>query len=204
MKSNIAPCIVAVTLVAGPASGLAQDRSLTSDQDRDDRFEVTSMTFNNNDTLALSMVYDQCSDHPGGANQSPELSWSNAPRHTASFVVVAYDVTASFTQWGMYNIARTTTELPENAGTVATPYGLQVSNDYGNLKYDGPCPPLQFRPQTHHYVFTVYALDAALALPSFGDFAPGAEALLEALIRAEGEGHVLASTSIRGFFPARP
>ena len=66
----------------------------------------------------------------GGGNESPELSWTNVPRGTQSLVVIAYDVTASLTYWGMYNIdPANTTGLPENAGVVNSPFGEQVVND---------------------------------------------------------------------------
>jgi len=55
---------------------------------------------------------------------------------------------------------------------------------------------------SHHYVFTVYALDVTLpTLPSFGDFPPGAEALYHALIDAGKCGDILETASIDGFFP---
>ena len=206
MKSSIA-CIIAISMFAPPAVAWAQDQSSsTNDEGRHHRFQVTSTTFSDGGTLPLSMVYDQCPFYAGGGNQSPALSWTNAPPHTVSFTVVAYDVTASFTHWGLYNIAPTTTELPENAGIVGSTYGLQVRNDFSFnfpniLKYDGPCPPPIFNPPVHQYVFTVYALDTALALPSFEDFSPGAEALFQALIRGGKRGHILAAASISGFFP---
>jgi Raf kinase inhibitor-like YbhB/YbcL family protein len=148
------------------------------------------------------MVWNRCSAYPGGANQSPQLSWSGAPNRTRSFVVVAYDVTASFTHWGMYNIAASTTSLPVNAGIGGNTYGVQVSNDFGDLSYDGPCPPTTLSPVSHQYVFTVYALDVTLpTLPTYGDFPPGAEALYHALIAAGRNRDILASASVSGFFP---
>jgi Raf kinase inhibitor-like YbhB/YbcL family protein len=203
MKSSISRCIIALSMVGAPALDWAQDQSSTNDEGRNHRFHVTSTTFSDGGTLPLSMVFDQCPFYRGGGNQSPELSWTNTPPHTLSFIVVAYDVTASFTHWGMYNIAPTTTELPENAGLAGSTYGLQVHNDFGrnNLEYDGPCPPPQLNPPVHHYVFTVYALDSTPTLPSFEDFPPGAEALFQALIRAGRRGHILATASISGFFP---
>jgi Raf kinase inhibitor-like YbhB/YbcL family protein len=206
MKSSISRCLIAVSLFAAPTFGWAQGQSSTNDEGGNHRFQVTSTTFSDGGTLPLRTVYDQCSFYPGGSNRSPELSWTNTPRHTVSLIVVAYDVTASFTHWGMYNIAPTTTELPENAGITGSAFGFQVHNDFGrsNLKYDGPCPPPQLNPRAHEYVFTVYALDAAPALPSFGDFPPGVETLFQALIRAGRREHILASASIRGFFPSSP
>src|SRR6516162_4977228 len=82
----------------------------------------------------------------------------NVSRCLCAFIVVMYDVTASFTHWGMYNIASTTTSLPQNAGVVGSTYGTQIYNDFGDPSYDGPCPPTTMTPLSHQYVVTVYAL----------------------------------------------
>lgn len=177
------------------------DVALAADSDND-HFAVTSSTFKNGATLPLSTIYaDSSCTYNGaiGGDISPELSWQNAPRATRSFVVVTYDVTASFTHWGMYNISPKVTSLPANAGVAGSSFGTQVSNDFGDLSYDGPCPPMTLTPYVHQYVFTVYALDTTLAtLPTFGDFSPGSEALYHALLRAGREHHILASASITG------
>ena len=68
-------------------------------------FSVSSSTFTDGGALPLITVWNQCSNYPGGSDESPELSWTNAPQRTESFIVVAYDVTASFTHWGIYNIS---------------------------------------------------------------------------------------------------
>jgi hypothetical protein len=47
---------------------------------------------------------------------------------------------------------------------------------------------------SHHYVFTVYALDTTL--PTFGNFLPGAEQLYQAMIAAGRNDGVLDSASI--------
>lgn len=186
---------VLFALALGPPMAWAQDQNQPS-------LRVTSSTFVNGGTLPLSMVYNQCPFYPGGGNQSPELSWRNAPDETRSFVVIAYDVTASFTHWGMYNISSRSTGLPLNAGIPNSPDGTQVANDFGDLSYDGPCPPPQFPPASHTYVFTVYALDIVLpTLPTFGDFPPGSQALYHALIIAARGNHILDSASIDGHFP---
>ena len=141
---------------------------------------------------------------PGG-NQSPELSWTGAPAGTVSFVVTAYDTTAAFTHWGMYNIASTTTGLPEGAGVAASTYGAQILNDFFvGAEYDGPCPPAYVRPYAHHYVFTVYALDTTLSLPSPPNFPASAETLYQALIKAGKNHHILRSSSIVGLYSTTP
>ncbi|MGH9734856.1 MAG: YbhB/YbcL family Raf kinase inhibitor-like protein [Candidatus Acidiferrales bacterium] len=170
----------------------------------DHDFTVTSSTFKDGATLPLSTIYaDSSCTYNGaiGGDMSPELSWRNAPRGTRSFVVVLYDVTASFTHWGMYNISGNVNRLPANAGVASSSYGKQVSNDFGDLSYDGPCPPMTLTPYVHQYVFTVYALDTTMpTIPTYGDFSPGAEALYHAMLRAGREGHILASASITSYY----
>jgi len=172
-------------------------------------FQLSSTTFANDTTLPISMIYNYvvngsniCSiDGSPGGNQSPELSWTNVPPHTASFVVTLYDTTASFTHWGMYNISPTATGLPTNAGVAGSTYGKQIFNDFFvGAEYDGPCPPANVRPYAHHYVFTVYALDIVLQLPASANFPGNAETLYQALIRAGRNRHVLGSSSIAGFY----
>jgi Raf kinase inhibitor-like YbhB/YbcL family protein len=176
-------------------------------------FQLSSTTFSNDTTLPISMINNitvngsnSCSiDGSPGGNQSPELSWSNAPRDTTSFVVTVYDDTAAFTHWGMYNISATATGLPENAGVAGSQYGSQIFNDFFvGAEYDGPCPPANVRPFVHHYVFTVYALDTTLRLPSSPNFPASAESLYQALIKAGKAGHILASSKIVGFYSTTP
>ena len=176
-------------------------------------FQLSSTTFANHATLPISMINNiivngsnSCSiDGSPGGNQSPELSWTNAPAGTASFVVTTYDTTAAFTHWGMYNISPTATGLPENAGVAGSTYGRQIFNDFFvGAEYDGPCPPANVKPYAHHYVFTVYALDTVLSLPSSVNFPASPETLYQALIRAGRNGHILASSSITGLYSTTP
>jgi Raf kinase inhibitor-like YbhB/YbcL family protein len=182
-------------------------------QDDDKRFELTSSTFADNETLPISTIdnivangVNACSpDGSTGGDESPELSWENAPEHTCSFVVVAYDETAAFTHWGMYNIPATRTHLPQNAGVAGSKYGTQIVNDFfAAAKYDGPCPPANVAPDVHHYVFTVYALDTTLKLPGSANFPPSAETLYHALIAAGERGHVLGQASLSGLYSSTP
>jgi Raf kinase inhibitor-like YbhB/YbcL family protein len=107
-----------------------------------------------------------------------------------------FDVTASFTHWGMYNIPASTTSLPENAGVAGSTYGPQVINDFfAAAKYDGPCPPPGL---VHHYVVTVFAIDCTVDLPNPPGFPPVGETLLYALL--EGRAHIIATTSITGLY----
>ena len=202
MKTRILACVIVIGVFASLTAWAQIQKPKNDDGDRHGKFRVSSTTFTNGGTLPLITVYNLCPYYPGGGDQSPQLSWTDAPRGTRSFVVVTYDVTASFTHWGMYNVSGQATGLPQNAGVAGSTFGTQVSNDFGDLSYDGPCPPPQDTPVVHEYVFTVYALDVMLpTLPTFGDFPPGAEALYHALIAAARGGHILESAHTRAHFP---
>ena len=93
---------------------------------------------------------------------SPQLSWSDYPRSARYFVVLVYDPDApdgTFYHWGVYNIPKKTSSLPENSGNMTGGGLKQTINDFGSKGYKGPCPP-----EMHHYYFTVYALKAKITL----------------------------------------
>ncbi|MFV9672948.1 MAG: YbhB/YbcL family Raf kinase inhibitor-like protein, partial [Acidimicrobiia bacterium] len=124
---------------------------------------------------------------------------------------------SDFFHWVLLELSSEVTEIGTAAcseGVTAqgkgseSPFGCrQGVNDYtswfagdpdmeGNYHgYDGPCPPWNDS-LIHHYVFTVFALDAfSFDLPGvFG----GADA------RAAMEGHVLASAALTGTYTLNP
>jgi len=194
-------------------AGLAGWASAQKGEGSDRHFRLRSSQFKNNATLPIVTIFNNpsngvntCSiDGSPGGDQSPELSWTGAPRHTRTFVLVDYDVTAAFTHWGMYNIAGSISELPADAGVAGSPYGMQIVNDYFlGAQYDGPCPPTNVAPFIHHYVFTLYALDVELKLPSSSNFPATAETLYHALIEAARQGHILGSSSLTGLYSSTP
>jgi Raf kinase inhibitor-like YbhB/YbcL family protein len=184
------------------------------------RLQVSSTTFKNNDYLPLRVIdndpeYTQNPDGtPGpivnrctptgdtGGKQSPALSWTNVPPGTNSFVVTAFDATAQVFHWGMYDIPKTTTSLPENASVLATrtenagKFGLQVNNYNRVLGYIGPCPPPNDeRGDPHQYTFRVNALSQqTLGLPLNSNAAALNDALTAAM--------PLDTKSISGFWSA--
>jgi Raf kinase inhibitor-like YbhB/YbcL family protein len=187
------PVVLCMCACAGPQIPQATTDALSAiHRGAAPPFTLSSTTFKNHHFVPASMVYD----HSGctGGNESPQLSWTGAPKNTKSFAVLTLDTTAIFWHWGMYNIAAATTSLPENAGTKKSKYGVEVLNDwaiyYGksNRGYDGPCPPPG---KPHHYVFTVYALDTTLKLRR--------SAYVEDLDLAI-RGHILGSASITGLY----
>jgi len=205
-----AALVALVAVLTIPLRGDAQEGQWGNPQDR---FRLSSTTFANHATLPLTVLsniivmgVNSCSvDGSPGGNQSPELSWTRPKPGTRSFVVIAYDATAAFTHWGMYNISPKATGLPADSGVAGSSYGDQIVNDFfTNAEYDGPCPPANVSPFVHHYVFTVYALDITLKLPSSTNFPASAETLYHALIKAGRFGHILESASITGLYSTTP
>jgi Raf kinase inhibitor-like YbhB/YbcL family protein len=99
-----------------------------------------------------------------GKNQSPQLSWANAPEGTKSFAITMYDPNAptgsGWWHWVVFDIPKNINELVTNAGNLTlnlAPKGIiQSVTDYGVAGYGGPCPPENHG--FHQYIITVYAL----------------------------------------------
>jgi hypothetical protein len=96
-----------------------------------------------------------------GEGVNPALRWSGLPTPTKSIAVVVDDPDAPsgpYVHWVLFNIEPSNTEIPEDS----MPSGADetVGSD-GTAKYTPPCPPSG---STHHYRFSVYALDAPLTL----------------------------------------
>lgn len=140
--------------------------------------QVTSPAF-----AAGQPISDKYTCH--GDDVSPPLQWHGAPQETKSFVIICEDPDApggTFTHWMLYDVPSATVALSENvAKTGSLPDGSkQGKNSFGNIGYNGPCPPAG---KPHRYFFRVYALDATLGLDSGVDRSD----LLNAM-----NGHILA------------
>jgi Raf kinase inhibitor-like YbhB/YbcL family protein len=128
-----------------------------------------------------------------GQDISPPLQWSGAPSQTKSIALTCEDPDApsgTFTHWVIFDVPAAAAGLSENVPKTATePDGSeQGKNSFGNVGYNGPCPP---GGKTHHYIFKVYALDAAVTL----DSGAGKEELLNAI-----NGHILAQGELTGTY----
>jgi Raf kinase inhibitor-like YbhB/YbcL family protein len=123
----------------------------------------------------------------GGANHTPSLDWSGAPKATKSFALIVHDPDAAlpggFDHWVLYDLPATVTQLPGDSAIASGRVGL-ASN--GKAAYYGPCPPPG---PEHHYIFTLYALDIA----TVGASAPLSAVQLEKAIA----GHVLGTATLR-------
>jgi Raf kinase inhibitor-like YbhB/YbcL family protein len=152
---------------------------------------ITSESFKHNHRLPNDYVYTQC----GGKNRSPQLSWHNAPVGTQSFAIICDDPDAPtdkpFVHWIIVNIPSAVVELSTGLSKQSRIFNgaLQGKNDFGNIGYDGPCPPQGHG--VHRYFFRVYALDTVLEST--------AGETKEQFDRAS-KGHILATAEIIGLY----
>lgn len=112
-----------------------------------------------------------------GENISPPLGWTGIPANVVELALVVSDPDApdgGFVHWVVTGLAPTLVGIPE--GTV--PEGaVEARNDSSEFGWQGPCPPAG---ETHRYVFRLYALTEATALPE-GTGAPDAIARITAI-----------------------
>lgn len=127
-------------------------------------FTIASANLTDGANIPAKYVYNSfgCS----GKNNSPQISWRNAPAETKSFAVTVYDPDAptgsGWWHWLVVNIPVKYSELPLNFGKknqfTLHEEVVQVRNDFGAFNFGGPCPPAGDK--AHRYIFTVYALKA--------------------------------------------
>jgi Raf kinase inhibitor-like YbhB/YbcL family protein len=125
------------------------------------RFSMSSSDIKDGQPIAPVYTCD-------GADQSPQLSWPEAPPGTRSFALVVDDPDApsgTFRHWGVFNIPDTRTSIDRGEGNGGSNTNfVQAVNGFGKSGYGGPCPPKGHGP--HRYRFKLYALDVdGLKLP---------------------------------------
>lgn len=139
---------------------------------------ISSSAFKNNGVIPAKYSCE-------GEGINPPLHISALPAGTQSLALILHDPDApmkgGFTHWAMWNIKPNTaiTEKFNNA-----PQGMNSARKIG---YIGMCPPSG----THHYHFTVFALDTMLTLTTQTDKA----ALEEAM-----KGHILGESTLTGLY----
>ena len=133
----------------------------------------------------------------GATAVSPDLHWMNAPRDTASFVLIVHDMEPrprkgvdDILHWMVWNIAPTATQLPEaiSNSTRQLPDGSLQTNGNpgqgGNVGYRPPCPPAG---PSHHYAFELFAVDQKLE---------ASEATTRADVMKAIDGHIVAHAAL--------
>ena len=148
--------VLAVWLSLGIAEALGE----TAPQEGQMSFTLTSTTFQDGQGIPSKYTCD-------GHDISPPLAWGEPPHGTKSLALINDDPDApmkTWVHWVVYNLPPSVRQLPEALPTDRQlPDGThQGMTDFGRVGYGGPCPPSG----THRYVFTLYALDAMLSLPS--------------------------------------
>jgi Raf kinase inhibitor-like YbhB/YbcL family protein len=117
---------------------------------------VTSEQFKDGDVIPDSAAHTDV----GGANRSPQLSWTEGAAGTKSYAITCWDpdapTTVGFCHWVRFDIPAECTSLDEGAATTDQ-LGTDGFTDWGESAYGGMAPPAG--DQAHHYQFTVYALD---------------------------------------------
>lgn len=147
---------------------------------------VTSPAFKDKGRIPVQYTAD-------GDDMSPPLRWEGKPEGVAEYAVICEDPDAPggvFTHWVIYNIPAGYDHLDEGVMQVSEldNGAMQGKNHFGKIGYGGPSPP---KGKPHHYIFTVYALDAKLDLP--------AEITKEELRKAM-EGHIIAQGKLVGLY----
>ncbi|MBC5823301.1 MAG: YbhB/YbcL family Raf kinase inhibitor-like protein [Candidatus Eremiobacteraeota bacterium] len=152
-----------------------------------DAFSLRSADFTSGHSMPLRYSYDRggCS----GQNISPQLRWSHVPPATKSFALAVFDPDArngaGWWHWVMFDIPRGVRQLSPGAGqTSDARLGMQATSSFGTTGYGGPCPPPG--DPSHHYVFTLYALNV-VRLPGATTGMTGAQLL--ALLKGHEQGH---------------
>ena len=119
----------------------------------DTKFTLTTNAFLDEGILPVLYTCD-------GKDASPQFSWTNVPAKASVLALIVTDKDApggEFYHLVLFNIPKTTTELPE--GMTKPPAGAEIAkNSFDKAAYNGPCPP---KGSSHNYTFTLYALDAA-------------------------------------------
>jgi len=135
-----------------------------------------------------------------GEQVSPELTWTNTPPGTVSFLLHMHDpdvarnkTTDTQVHWLVWNIPGTATGLPEGV-----PKGEKLADGSMQTSASGPVYRGPGAPATgprHHYTFEIYALDTRL------DIGHGADAFeTRANVMKAVQGHILGKAVYVGLF----
>lgn len=160
-------------------------------------FHLTSDSITDGQPLATPQISGIMG--AGGADVSPQLSWSGFPTETCSFAVTVYDPDAptlsGFWHWAVANLPADVTELPAGVGNDGElPAGaLTLINDAGMRRYIGAAPPPGHG--VHRYYVAVHAVRIQKlnlsedASPAFLGFNLFQHAIARAVIHGTYEQH---------------
>lgn len=190
---------IAFALLVSPIFLTFAQQSTPATTPTDPPMRLTSPAFPDGGLIPIKFTQAAPGAAPGGGT-SPELSWTNVPPGTQSFVLHMHDVDVSRNNstddqlhWLVWNIPPTLRGLPEGV-----PGGAQLADGSYQMNVFTPAyrgPGAAASGPLHHYVFEIYALDTKL------DVKPSAEGLetrrnvLKAI-----DGHVVGKAGYVGLF----
>lgn len=156
------------------------------------KITVTSTAFKDNQPIPLT--YSGYGDY-----KSPPLSWSGVPKGAKELALIVDDPTIPMERfsihWVLYNIPVAAKGVPADlpgTGTLSTPDLKGAMQGMNALKQLGYLPPKPFVGSgVHQYRFTLYALDADLAL---------AEGVTKDQLTAAMTGHIIGEGRLVGLF----
>ena len=181
-------CVIACLVLAlGAVSAFAGwKEQVEPDVKNEVGFILASTRFKPGELIPLKYTCD-------GKDVSPELLWGDPPKKTRAYVLIMEDTDASrgnWIHWLVYDLPARLRRLPENlTKKEVLPTGAKQGQCWGydqgeRIGYAGPCPPSGL---PHHYVFSIYALDAKTGLPPKATKAQVIEAM---------KGHILGSAEL--------
>jgi len=125
-------------------------------------FTLSSTTFEDGKMMPKKMA-NNTPNSPNcvGQNVSPQLSWSNVPDGTKSFVLLMSDpegrAPSGVSHWVAYGIPASVTGFAEGETTSDSDKYVGGKSTMGVGHYSGPCTPPGVSP--HHYTFILIATD---------------------------------------------
>jgi Raf kinase inhibitor-like YbhB/YbcL family protein len=146
---------------------------------------VTARSFSDGTRIPVDHTCD-------GNDVPPELVVSSPPEGTKSLVILVEDPDASsgvFTHMIAFNVSPEMRKLPSAPDLAAAGEDARFGlNDFGGVRYQGPCPP---KGEAHRYRFRVIALDTMLKL---------SEGASRSQLDQAMDTHILGEGSLMGHF----
>ena len=116
---------------------------------------VTSPEFSLNRPIPSEFTCD-------GRDVNPALNFEGVPETAKSLVLIVDDPDApgrTWVHWTLWNIDPGVREIRQDT---VPPGAMQGLNDFGDVRWGGPCPPSG---KSHRYRFKVFALSSRLPIP---------------------------------------
>ena len=127
-----------------------------------DVFTLSSTTFQDGKIMPKKVANNRAGNaNCVGENVSPQLSWTNVPDGTKSFVLLMNDpegrAPSGVSHWVAYGIPASVTGFAEGETSKPSDKYVGGKSTMGVGNYSGPCTPPNTTP--HHYTFILIATD---------------------------------------------